>query len=108
MEKYNMQKVYKIIMLIIITIIVTSLITAFATYHYLSNNISFAKKNETVTGLEATLSMFRSELEERYIGEIDDEALIEGAMKGYISALGDPYTVYYTKEEKHYIIWLCF
>ncbi len=99
MEKYNMQKVYKIIMLIIITIIVTSLITAFATYHYLSNNISFAKKNETVTGLEATLSMFRSELEERYIGEIDDEALIEGAMKGYISALGDPYTVYYTKEE---------
>ena len=32
-------------------------------------------------------------------GEIDDETLIEGAIKGYVSALGDPYTTYYTKEE---------
>ena len=33
------------------------------------------------------------------MGEIDDETLIEGAIKGYVSALGDPYTTYYTKEE---------
>ena len=33
------------------------------------------------------------------MGEINDEELIDGAIKGYVSALGDPYTVYYTKKE---------
>ena len=38
-------------------------------------------------------------LEKEYLGEIDDETLVEGALKGYVEALGDPYTEYYTKEE---------
>ena len=101
MEKNNTQKVYKIIMLVLIVIIVTSLITAFLTYQYLtsSNGIGIGKTNSTLSGLEYTLSQFRSELERKYIGEINDEDLIEGAIKGYVAGLGDPYTVYYTKEE---------
>lgn len=84
-----------------IVIIVTSLVTAFTTYQYLSNNgISYSKVNTTsLEGLEYTLSQFRSELEKKYIGEINDEELIEGAVKGYVDALGDPYTTYYTKKE---------
>ncbi len=99
MERNSAERTYKIIMLIIITIIVTSLVTAFATYHYITNNVKFSKKDTDLSGLEYTLSMFRKELGETYIGEINDEDLIEGAMKGYVAALGDPYTVYYTKEE---------
>ncbi len=99
MERNSAERTYKIIMLMIITIIVTSLVTAFATYHYMTNNVKFSKKDTDLNGLEYTLSMFRKELEETYMGEINDEELIEGAMKGYIEALGDPYTVYYTKEE---------
>ena len=38
-------------------------------------------------------------MENKYIGEINDEELIDGALKGYVNALGDPYTTYYTKEE---------
>lgn len=89
------------IMLVLIVIIVTSLVTAFTTYQYLSNNgISYSKVNTTsLEGLEYTLSQFRSELEKKYIGEINDEELIEGAVKGYVDALGDPYTTYYTKKE---------
>ena len=34
-----------------------------------------------------------------YDGEIDDEKLLEGAMKGMANAVGDPYTVYMDKEE---------
>ena len=88
-------------MLVLIVIIVTSLVTAFTTYQYLSNNgISYSKVNTTsLEGLEYTLSQFRSELEKKYIGEINDEELIEGAVKGYVDALGDPYTTYYTKKE---------
>ena len=101
MERNNTQKAYKIIMLVLIVIIVTSLITAFLTYQYLtsSNGIGIGKTNSSLSGLEYTLSQFRSELERKYIGEINDEDLIEGAIKGYVAGLGDPYTVYYTKEE---------
>ena len=101
MENRNTQRLYKMIMLVLIVIIVTSLVTAFTTYQYLSNNgISYSKVNTTsLEGLEYTLSQFRSELEKKYIGEINDEELIEGAVKGYVDALGDPYTTYYTKKE---------
>mgnify|MGYP004681634447 CR=1 FL=1 len=101
MENRNTQRIYKMIMLVLIVIIVTSLVTAFTTYQYLSNNgISYSKVNTTsLEGLEYTLSQFRSELEKKYIGEINDEELIEGAVKGYVDALGDPYTTYYTKRE---------
>lgn len=34
-----------------------------------------------------------------YLYDYDEQALAEGIYKGYMSALGDPYTVYYTKEE---------
>ena len=101
MENRNTQRIYKMIMLVLIVIIVTSLVTAFTTYQYLSNNgISYSKVNTTsLEGLEYTLSQFRSELEKKYIGEINDEELIEGAVKGYVDALGDPYTTCYTKKE---------
>ena len=101
MENRNTQRIYKMIMLVLIVIIVTSLVTAFTTYQYLSNNgISYSKVNTTsLEGLEYTLSQFRSELEKKYIGEINEEELIEGAVKGYVDALGDPYTTYYTKKE---------
>lgn len=101
MENRNTQRIYKMIMLVLIVIIVTSLVTAFTTYQYLSNNgISYSKVNTTsLEGLEYTLSQFRSDLEKKYIGEINDEELIEGAVKGYVDALGDPYTTYYTKKE---------
>lgn len=101
MENRNTQRIYKMIMLVLIVIIVTSLVTAFTTYQYLSNNgISYSKVNTTsLEGLEYTLSQFRSELEKKYIGEINDEELIEGAVKGYVDALEDPYTTYYTKKE---------
>lgn len=38
-------------------------------------------------------------LKERYNGTIDDAALIEGAKKGMVEAVGDPYTVYLGKKE---------
>lgn len=101
MERNTAQKVYKWIMFILITIIITSMITAFATYQYITNNgrILGYQEPDTVEGLENTLAKFRTELEKKYIGEINDEKLIEGAIKGYIAALNDPYTTYYTKAE---------
>ena len=47
----------------------------------------------------SNLFNLRSMLFSMYDGEIDDEKLLEGAMKGMAEAIGDPYTVYMDKEE---------
>ena len=101
MEKNNGQRIYKIVMLVMIVIVITSLLTAYGTYQYLihKGTIVGGKDDNSLSGLEYTLARFRSELEKKYLGEINDEDLIDGAIKGYVAALGDPYTVYYTKEE---------
>ena len=102
MEKRSSQQVYRTIMLVIITVLITSLVTTIVIYNFVIKSGKIAIKsddNSSLGGLEATLASFRSVLEEKYMGEIADETLIEGAIKGYVSALGDPYTTYYTKEE---------
>lgn len=45
------------------------------------------------------LFSIREELYKKYDGTIDDSKLLDGAIKGMTNALGDPYTVYMTKEE---------
>ena len=46
------------------------------------------------SGKYSNLFTLRSMLFSMYDGELDDEKLLEGAMKGMAEAVGDPYTVY--------------
>lgn len=48
--------------------------------------------------LSSVQDVYRQLLKE-YDGSIDQTALIDGAKKGLVSALGDPYTVYFTDQE---------
>lgn len=45
------------------------------------------------------LDQVRQTLMERYYQELDEDALILGAVRGMTGAIGDPYTFYYTPEE---------
>lgn len=47
----------------------------------------------------SALFTVRDTLIEKYDGEIDDNALLEGAIKGMTSALNDPYTVFLNNDE---------
>lgn len=38
-------------------------------------------------------------IQEEYVGEVDEEALTDWILKGYMAGLGDPYAEYYTEEE---------
>lgn len=97
----NKNRIYNIIMLVVVCVAITAVITSFCTYKYLSENggVMYAEKNSSLEGLEETLQNFRAAFEKEYIGEMDDEAMVESAIKGYVSGLGDEYTTYYTKEE---------
>ena len=114
MEDNNLRKkisninAYRIIMLVLITIVVTFIATSASMYKLFKNDIAFSGNNnitnsESIASSEAsllqTLNEFKIFLKQKYIGEINEEDMIEGAIKGYVDGLGDIYTEYLTKEE---------
>lgn len=95
------KKIYKVLMLVIITALITGILTTIFVYQKISGTIDIKNIVESGdnTGLELTLSRIRAMIEDEYIGELDDEAMIESAIKGYVAGVGDEYTEYYTPEE---------
>ncbi len=89
----------KIILAILITFVVTLCGTIFIYYSYLSNRSLIVKKYDSSEEISTYLDEVRTKIEDEYIGEIDDEALKEAAIKGYVSGLGDQYTEYLTQSE---------
>ncbi|WP_036709158.1 S41 family peptidase [Paenibacillus pinihumi] len=59
------------------------------------------KKRYPVLGEAAFDNLDRSykEIVNNYMGDVDPESLIHGAVAGMVSSLNDPYSVYYTKEQ---------
>lgn len=106
-KKSRRQNVYKIVMLVILTATITFMITTMVIYNKFSDVYSNksstssinAENSSTETALVKTLETFKMMLKQKYIGEIDEEKMIDGAIKGYVEGLGDPYTTYLTKEE---------
>jgi len=47
----------------------------------------------------AKIQQVKKVIEEMYLREYDEEDLYEGQLKGMVEALGDPYSVYMTKDE---------
>jgi len=97
------QRIYKTIMLIFLVALITSLLTTIVVYRYGMpiNNIKYitSSNNTDEDIISKTLSNFRTVIDKNYLGEIDEEKLLEGAIKGYISGLDDEYSEYFTKEE---------
>jgi len=101
MSENKGQKIYRIVMLIIITALITAIMTTIVVYNKIAGTTDIKKiiASGNNSGLELTLSKIRKMLEERYIGTIDDEVMLESAIKGYVAGLGDEYAEYYTPEE---------
>lgn len=86
-------------------LIITALIAVICVWTYLSNGGSLMltdkssedfyenvdTKLETIDGLINRFYLYED--------EIDEDKLLDGMMYGYMSALEDPYTVYYSEEE---------
>lgn len=48
---------------------------------------------------EEKVEALKKLIDEKYMGEVDEDALKEGIYKGYVQGLDDPYSVYYDEEE---------
>ena len=105
MKESRGQRIYRSIMLVIITAIITAIITTVVMYRtsLKKDAISSIEGDETAqissSNIVYTLTNFRKIIDKYYLGEVDEQSLLEGAIKGYIEGLGDPYTEYYTAEE---------
>ncbi len=102
MEEKRRFKVYKIIMLVVLVAFITFLCTSIGMYQYFTNskgqkdNFSAISSN---VDINSTLSKYKAIIDKYYLGDVDEEKLKEGAIKGYIEALGDPYTEYISEED---------
>ena len=101
MEKERKYKIYKWIMIIALTIFITFMITSISLYTYFLNNPINANVSATSTSkkIAGNLEKYREIIDKYYLGEVDENKLEEGAIKGYIEGLGDPYTEYISKED---------
>ncbi len=100
MEKNKKYAIYRTIMIVAIAMFVTFMVTSISLYTYFINNpIVLASKFSNAKKISNKLEKYRDIIEEYYLGNIDEEKLEEGAIKGYIEGLGDPYTEYISKEE---------
>lgn len=102
MEENKRFKTYKIIMLIVLVAFITFIITSIGMYQYFTKNnfgnklVVSSSNNGEIT---SELSKYRSLIDKYFLGDIDENKLKEGAIKGYIEGLNDPYTEYISKED---------
>ena len=91
----------RIIMLVIVTVFITVISTIILYTNYLKKdgNIKYIIDTMEAKTLETEILKVRSIVDEYYLKDIDEQKLIDGAIKGYIEALGDKYTKYLVGDE---------
>lgn len=96
------QRVYKTIMLIIVTIFITFISTTLYItnkYNLSDGNILSYVSSSNDNKLTQKINYVKTILNQYYLNEIDADAMNDGALKGYVEALDDPYTEYIPADE---------
>ena len=101
MDKERKNRIYKIIMIVAIAVFLTFMVTSISLYTYFVNNpISITSKSSSSSkDIAGTLQKYKEIIDKYDLGDVDEEKLKEGAIKGYIEGLGDPYTEYISADE---------
>ena len=102
MEEKKGIKTYKVVMLVILVAFITFILTTIGMYKYFTDTgfgkslVSAANENNEIA---TELNKYRKIIDKYYLGNVDEEKLKEGAIKGYIEGLGDKYSEYISKED---------
>ena len=97
-------KIKHVITTIILLIIVAVFSSEFTMYYYaksiiLNKTESSADPDENINDIAKNLKNFRKIIDQVYIGEIDEEKMLDETIKGYINGLDDEYSEYMTTDE---------
>lgn len=115
MDKDNLEEEYikdrkvlktKFILITIIVAIIAAVASSeFTVYYYFKENSSIEKaeasenSEKNINAIADTLKNFRKVIDQTYIGEIDEQKMLDETIKGYVNGLGDEYSEYFTAEE---------
>ncbi|MBO5478639.1 MAG: S41 family peptidase [Clostridia bacterium] len=99
MDLNKRQKVYKVIMLVVIVATITFIATTLLMYQHIGGNVRYVTVSSNDGGISSTLASFRKIIDQKFLGDIDEEKVMQETIRGYIKGLDDPYTEYMTKEE---------
>lgn len=93
-----------ILITIVVAVIVAIFSSEFTVYYYANQGLvlksdSNGDSDKNIDAIAETLKNFRSVIDELYIGEIDEEKVLDETIKGYVNGLGDEYSEYMTAEE---------
>lgn len=97
-------KIKYIFLIIIIAIISAVAASEFTLYYYTKEGLInkeglSADKTQNIEAIAETLKSFRTVIDEYYIGEIDEQKMLDETIKGYVNGLDDEYSEYMTAEE---------
>lgn len=92
------KNIYRTIMLIVVVALITFVLTSVFMYKKIGTTTSINIPGIS-TDLINKLYTVRKIIDNEYVSEIEEENLVEGAVKGYVEGLGDEYTEYFTKSE---------
>lgn len=102
MEEKRGMKTYKVIMLVLLVAFITFILTTIGMYKYFTGTgfgkslVSSSNANNEIAN---ELNKYRKIIDKYYLGDVDEEKIKEGAIKGYIEGLGDKYSEYISKED---------
>lgn len=104
MKEQKKYRIYRVIMLVILVVFITFMITSIGFYQYFVKGKSLNKYLTLMTSNESkdisqTIDTYKSLIDKYFLGDVDESKLKEGAIKGYIEGLNDPYTEYISKED---------
>ncbi len=84
----------------IVLILLAAFLTFQITYHYVGS--TYQKKVDTLTKTQSDFSLLAEAdplIREYFYGAMDEEKVEDGLLRGYLSALEDPYSTYLTPDE---------
>lgn len=99
------QLIYKFILVIVFVVCITAIITFYATFNCIGGNHFLTAGNvsedakENINTIGSALKDFRKLIDEYYIGQIDEQKVVDETIKGYVNGLDDEYSEYMTAEE---------
>ena len=104
MENNKKENIYRIVMLIVIVVFITFTLSTILMYNVFSENgikYVMVSGNKNNSEIDNAINKVRAVIDKTYLNAdtINEEKLIEGAVKGYVEALGDEYTTYFSAEE---------
>ena len=99
MEYQKRKNIYKVVMLVVLVAVITFITTTLFMYKYIGGNVKYVQVSSENSKISSALTSIRKIIDKKFLGEIDEEKILNETIKGYVKGLDDPNTEYMTKEE---------